>query len=95
MIALDKYTLRFKLKAVDYLFPYTLAHVPFGAMAREVVEAYGDDVQAHPVGTGPYVLKEWRRAAKIVLEANPDYREVDVGFPAGRRSVGQGASSRR
>ena len=26
MIALDKYTLRFKLKAVDYLFPYTLAH---------------------------------------------------------------------
>ena len=51
MVALDKYTLRFKLKAVDYLFPYTLAHVPFGAMAREVVEAYGDDVQAHPVGT--------------------------------------------
>jgi ABC-type transport system substrate-binding protein len=80
MIALDKYTLRFKLKAVDYLFPYTLAHAPFGAMAREVVDAYGDDVQAHPVGTGPYVLKEWRRAAKITLEANPDYRKVVWDF---------------
>ena len=80
MIALDKYTLRFKLKAVDYLFPYTLAHAPFGAMAREVVEAYGNDVQAHPVGTGPYTLKEWRRAAKIVLEANPDYRQVIWDF---------------
>ncbi len=55
-------------------------------MAREVVEAYGDDVQAHPVGTGPYMLKEWRRAAKIVLEANPDYRGFDVGFPAGAQT---------
>ena len=80
MIALDKYTLRFKLKAVDYLFPYTLAHIPFGAMAREVVDAYREDVQAHPVGTGPYMLKEWRRAAKIVLEANPDYRKVVWDF---------------
>jgi len=80
LIALDKYTLRFKLTGVDYLFPYTLAHVPFGAVAREVVEAYGDDVQAHPVGTGPYMLKEWRRAAKIVLEANPNYRDVTWDF---------------
>ena len=80
MVALDKYTLRFKLKAVDYLFPYTVAHVPFGAVAREVVEAYGNDLQAHPVGTGPYMLKEWRRAAKITLEANPDYRKVVWDF---------------
>jgi len=84
LIALDKYTLRFKLTKVDYLFPYTLAHVPFGAMAREVVEAYGDDVQAHPVGTGPYVLKEWRRAAKIVLEANANYRAMTWDFEASR-----------
>jgi ABC-type transport system substrate-binding protein len=83
LIALDKYTLRFKLTSVDYLFPYTLAHVPFGAMAREVVEAYGDDVQAHPVGTGPYMLKEWRRAAKIVLEANPEYRGDSWDFKPG------------
>ena len=42
LIALDKYTLRFKLTGVDFLFPYTLAHVPFCAVAREVVEAYGE-----------------------------------------------------
>jgi ABC-type transport system substrate-binding protein len=82
MIALDKYTLRFKLTHTDYLFEYTLAHVPFGAVAREVVEAYGDDLQAHPVGTGPYMLAEWRRAAKIVLVANPDYRDVTWDFQA-------------
>jgi ABC-type transport system substrate-binding protein len=80
MVALDKYTLRFKLTKVDYLFPYTLAHVPFGAVAREVVEAYGNDVQAHPVGTGPYMLQEWRRAARIVLVANPNYHGATWDF---------------
>jgi ABC-type transport system substrate-binding protein len=74
LTAVDRHTLRIRLTEPDYLFNYTAAHVPYGAMAREVVEAYGDDLQAHPVGTGPYVLKDWTRAAKIVLEANPDHR---------------------
>jgi ABC-type transport system substrate-binding protein len=74
MHAVDRYTLRFRLKQPDFIFLYALAHVPFGAMAREVVEAYGDDLPAHPVGTGPYVLREWRRGARIVLEANPGFR---------------------
>lgn len=72
--ALDRYTLRIRLKQPDFVFMFTLAHVPMGAVAREVVEAYGDDLQAHPVGTGPYMLTEWRRSSKIVLEANPGYR---------------------
>jgi ABC-type transport system substrate-binding protein len=29
----------------------------------------------HPVGTGPYRLKDWVRGQKIVLEANPGYRD--------------------
>jgi ABC-type transport system substrate-binding protein len=83
IVALDKYTLRFKLNAPDYLFLYTVAHVPFGAVAREVVEAYGDDLPAHPVGTGPYRLKEWRRGTRIVLEANPDFRGFTWDFQPG------------
>ena len=71
----DPYTLVIRLVAPDFLFNYSMAHVPFGAMAREVVEFYGlEDVGGHPIGTGPYVLKEWKRASRIVLEANPDYR---------------------
>jgi oligopeptide transport system substrate-binding protein len=52
-------------------------------VAREVVEAYGDAsgwAMANPVGTGPFRLAEWRRGQKIVLEANPNYREES--FPA-------------
>jgi ABC-type transport system substrate-binding protein len=82
MRAVDRYTLEFRLKSTDYIFPFVVAHVPFGAVAREVVEAYGDDISAHPVGTGPYVLKQWLRAAKIVMEANPDYRGFIWDFAA-------------
>jgi ABC-type transport system substrate-binding protein len=45
---------------------------------------------ANPVGTGPYRLKDWRRGQKIVLEANPGYREVffpDSRDPADRALV--------
>jgi hypothetical protein len=53
-----------------------MGYVQFAALAREVVEHYGDDIGAHPVGTGPFMLKHWRRAHRIVLEANPDFREM-------------------
>ncbi len=74
MVAVDRYTLRFRLVQNDYNFPYIAAMVPSWVVAREVIEAYGEDSLAHPVGTGPYMLKSWTRGAKIVLEANPDYR---------------------
>ncbi|HMO66689.1 MAG TPA: 50S ribosomal protein L18 [Verrucomicrobiota bacterium] len=40
-----------------------------------MVEAYGDRIGEHPVGTGPFVLKSWKRSSRIVLERNPAYRE--------------------
>jgi oligopeptide transport system substrate-binding protein len=73
--ALDRYTLRIRLKAPDFNLLYILAMPAASALAQEVVEYYGRDVGAHPVGTGPYVLKEWRRSSRVVLERNPGYRE--------------------
>jgi len=72
----DRYTLRIQLKRPDFTLLNNLAQTYFGALAREVVEQYGDDIGSHPVGTGPYVLKHWTRAHKIVLEANPEFREL-------------------
>ncbi|QJR15644.1 ABC transporter substrate-binding protein [Usitatibacter palustris] len=69
-----KYTISFKLKEPDYNFLYVLAMPNVVPVAREVIEMYGGDTHAHPVGTGPYVLKEWTRRSKIVLEKNPTYR---------------------
>ncbi len=71
----DRYTLRIRLKETDYNFAYITATPALSAEAREVIEAYPDDTNAHPIGTGPYVLANWIRKSKIVLDANPDYRE--------------------
>ena len=81
--ALDRHTLRIRLKDSDYNFPSVMALVSQSAVAREVVEAYPGDVAAHPVGTGPYVLKRWVRASRITLEANPTFRQFTWSFGAG------------
>jgi ABC-type transport system substrate-binding protein len=72
----DRYTLRIRLQRPDFSFLYILAMQNIGAQAREVVEAYGHDIGAHPVGTGPFRLAHWKRSSRIVLERNPNFREV-------------------
>jgi ABC-type transport system substrate-binding protein len=75
--ALDRYTLQYTLKKARPRFVENIANSDvLGAQAREVAEFYGDTIGAHPVGTGPFRLKEWRRSSLIVLERSPDYREV-------------------
>jgi len=74
--ALDRYTIQFKLKDPRPRFIEQLAASDLlGAQAREVVEFYGEQIDAHPVGTGPFKLKQWRRSSLIVLERNPEYRD--------------------
>ncbi len=82
--ALDRYTFRLTMGEDDPRFLYRFADpVTMGAVAREVVEFYGDEIGAHPVGTGAFRLKDWKRASRIVLERNPGFREVVYdGTPA-------------
>jgi len=35
----------------------------------------GDDFGGSPVGSGPFILKEWVRGNRVVVERNPDYWE--------------------
>ncbi|MBI1773459.1 MAG: heme-binding protein, partial [Burkholderiales bacterium] len=74
--AVDKYTLRIRLNAPDSNFLFILATTATGAVAREVVEAYGNQVGNHPIGTGPFILGQWQRSFRIELLANPQYRKV-------------------
>jgi ABC-type transport system substrate-binding protein len=78
---LDRYTLRVRLTRPDSSFLYNMAIPQFGAVAREVAEFHSGDVGSHPVGTGPYRLLHWRRGHRIVLEANPEYRETYLAEP--------------
>jgi ABC-type transport system substrate-binding protein len=84
--ALDRYTFQIRLAEATPRLLYNFTDGSFtGAVAREVVEFYGDKIGEHPVGTGPFVLKSWKRSSRIVLAKNPNYREVlwDETPPAG------------
>ena len=59
----DRYTIRFRLKAVDYNLPYVLAHEPTAAVAREVIEAYGADIVAAVSRPDPAAASTAARAA--------------------------------
>ena len=74
--ALDRHTLRVRLRESRprHLYVWAARDI-LGAVAREVVEAYGEHIMDHPVGTGPFRLAEWRRSSRIVLAKNPGYRE--------------------
>ncbi len=84
---LDRYTFQIRLGVPTPRFLYNFTDGSFvGAVAREVVEAYGDRVGEHPVGTGAFVVAQWKRSSRIVLARNPNYRRVayDETLPAGR-----------
>ena len=82
--ALDRYTLRITLGVPDPRFIYLMADPVFmGAVAREVVEHHGDDIGAHPIGTGAFRLAQWRRGSRLVLERSPTHRGLQYeGTPA-------------
>jgi len=71
----DDYTVIIKLKRPwPQLVDNLMADVRNASMAKEAVDCYGKDIIAHPVGTGPFMLKEWQRASYIELVRNPNFR---------------------
>lgn len=96
MKLVDRYTFQLQLSEPRPRFKENMA-VPdlFGAVAREVTEAYGDKISEHPVGTGPFRLAQWRRSSRIVFERNPDYRErLWDSEPAADDAEGQAIAAR-
>ncbi|HXW83109.1 MAG TPA: ABC transporter substrate-binding protein, partial [Candidatus Binataceae bacterium] len=67
----DEWTIVFHLAAADPIFPHKLA-MPFAsAIPREVAEKWGEDFSRHPVGSGAFMLKEWRSGQRLILVRNP------------------------
>jgi oligopeptide transport system substrate-binding protein len=82
----DAYTFRIVLNQPYPQLRFLMA-MPFTApLAEEVLNRYADErvgkdvddlqkLSRHPVGCGPFVLTEYIKKSRIVLRANPNYRE--------------------
>ncbi|MBJ6118391.1 ABC transporter substrate-binding protein [Pontibacter sp. BT310] len=44
---------------------------------QEAVAKYGKDFRANPVGTGPFVFKQWDEGNAIIMHKNPKYWKKD------------------
>ena len=81
--ALDRYTFEVRTARPAPRLPYVFATPALsGAVAREVVHGHPARAMERPVGTGAFVLKEWKRRARIVFERNPLHDAVYDEQPA-------------
>ncbi len=72
---LDDYTLSLRLERPFGPFLSLLAMTTAYVVPKEEVERLGRDFGMRPIGTGPYVLKEWKHGQGLILSARSDYFE--------------------
>ncbi len=79
VVATDDHTVVFTLCRPDPAFLSKIAFNVFSIYPSEWLEATAKDGKRtsegleKPVGTGPYILQEWKRGESITFVANPDY----------------------
>lgn len=71
--AKDDYTVEFQLNNPQAPFLQNLAMPAFSIASPAAVEKEGANFKSNPVGTGPFVFKEWKRSDSITLEKNKEY----------------------
>lgn len=69
MDALDKHTVRFKLKLPYAVFPSAFAGYQASIVPRDKI----DELTTQPSGTGPFKFVEYLPGDRVVVEKNPDY----------------------
>jgi ABC-type transport system substrate-binding protein len=71
----DRYRFRVRLKQPVQRFLWVLAMFQTAIVPREAVESHGRRFGRHPVGTGPFMLREedWTAGQRIVFRRNPNY----------------------
>jgi len=81
-VAVNDSTLKFILKNPFPGFLGLLSMKYCSVLPKEVVKYYGADFGSHPIGTGPFQFKRWKRGEKLVFVKNNNYFEKDsTGTP--------------
>lgn len=70
---IDDYTIEFTLSSPDVTFLNKMALNFAFIVPKEEVERLGENFGHNPVGTGPFIFREWISGQQLVFERNPDY----------------------
>jgi len=73
VVALNDSTVQITLLKPFQPFLSRLTMPYCSVLPPEVVEHYGADFRNHPVGTGPFLLAEWKEGEKLRLSRHPRY----------------------
>lgn len=76
----DQYTVKFTLSAPDVTFLNKMALNFSYIVPKEEVAKAGDTFGHAPVGTGPFILKEWVSGQSLTFERNPNYFMPDLPY---------------
>lgn len=76
----DDHTVAINLVKPFAPFLSLLAERPGFMVSPTAAQKAGEDFGNHPVGTGPFIFKEWTRGTRIVVERNPDYWEEGLPY---------------
>lgn len=72
--AVDELTVKFTLCSPDGAFLSKIASVAMSIQSAKHLQETGGKPLEHPLGTGPYMLKDWDQDSWVILESNPNYR---------------------
>jgi len=70
---INDHTLTLKIEKPFGPFLSLLAMTTAYVVPREEVERLGQDFGTRPIGTGPYVLAEWKHSQHLILKVREDY----------------------
>ncbi|MCP5028411.1 MAG: ABC transporter substrate-binding protein [Actinomycetia bacterium] len=73
VVKVDDMTVAYVLHEPDPAFPATLAGNRGVAFSPTAARFFGEDAAENPVGTGPFIFREWTRDSEVVLTRNPNY----------------------
>ncbi|NLL37474.1 MAG: ABC transporter substrate-binding protein [Fretibacterium sp.] len=74
---LDDRTVRFTLSTPYAPFLAALSYTAFSIVPHEDAEKLGKDFNFQPVGTGPFILNDWKHDNEVIFRKNPDYWRKD------------------
>ena len=77
LVALDRYTIQITLNQPVTRFLYILAMFQTSVVPREAAEMYGTAFSRHPVGTGPFTMREedWKTSKSLDFHRFEGYRD--------------------